>query len=198
MKTTLREDHIAIFENALPEKMVDAYLKYYKRCEKEGVVGERNLRSWDVADKAVSTISDPFFDNMLDLPYVNKPFIDHFFKDIYPIYAKKYSILDHFQKHTIFDIKIQKTSPGEGYHTWHCENTNMQYRNRIMAFMVYLNDIKEGGETEFLYQKCRFKPKLNTLLLWPSGFTHTHRGNPPISGDKYIITGWIEYGTPML
>jgi len=67
-----------------------------------------------------------------------------------------------------------------------------------MAFMVYLNDIKEGGETEFLYQKCRFKPKRNTLLLWPSGFTHTHRGNPPISGDKYIITGWIEYGTPML
>ena len=137
MKTTLREDHIAIFENALPEKMVDAYLKYYKRCEKEGVVGERNLRSWNVADKAVSTISDPFFDNMLDLPYVNKPFIDYFFKNIYPVYAKKYSILDHFQKHTIFDIKIQKTSPGEGYHSWHCENTNMQYRNRIMAFMVY-------------------------------------------------------------
>ena len=35
MKTTLREDHIAIFENALPEKLVDAYLKHYKRCEKE-------------------------------------------------------------------------------------------------------------------------------------------------------------------
>ena len=93
MKTTLREDHIAVFENALPEKMVESYLKYYKRCEKEGVVGERNVRSWDVADTAISTLSDPFFNNMLDLPYVNKPFIDHFFKDIYPIYTKYFIAL---------------------------------------------------------------------------------------------------------
>ena len=61
-------------------------------------------------------------------------------------------------------------------------------------FMFYLNDVTEGGETEFLYQKCRFKPEKNTLLVWPSQFTHIHRGNPPLSNDKYIITGWIEYG----
>ena len=35
---------------------------------------------------------------------------------------------------------------------WHCENAKMKARNRILAFMVYLNDVTEGGETEFLYQ----------------------------------------------
>mgnify|MGYP003634385878 CR=1 FL=1 len=88
----------------------------------------------------------------------------------------------------------QKTKVGEGYHFWHCENAEMKARNRILAFMVYLNDVNEGGETEFLYQKCRFKPEKNTLLVWPSQFTHIHRGNPPLSNDKYIITGWVEYG----
>ena len=33
--------------------------------------------------------------------------------------------------------------------------------------MVYLNDVTEGGETEFLYQKCRFKSEKNTMLVWP-------------------------------
>ena len=58
--------------------------------------------------------------------------------------------------------------------------------------MVYLNDVKEGGETEFQYQKLRVKPKRGTVLIWPGGFTHLHRGNPPLSGDKYIATGWYQ------
>jgi hypothetical protein len=60
--------------------------------------------------------------------------------------------------------------------------------------MLYLNDVEEGGETEFLYLKKRIKPQQNRLLIWPAGFTHTHRGNPPLSNNKYIITGWVELG----
>jgi hypothetical protein len=59
--------------------------------------------------------------------------------------------------------------------------------------MAYLNDVEEGGETEFLYQKKRVKPVKNRVVVWPAGFTHTHRGNPPLSNAKYIITGWVEW-----
>ena len=54
-------------------------------------------------------------------------------------------------------------------------------------------DRDEGGETEFLYQSMRVKPKQGTLLIWPAAFTHTHRGNPPLSNEKYIVTGWTEF-----
>ena len=62
-----------------------------------------------------------------------------------------------------------------------------------MAFILYLNDVDEGGETEFLYQSRRVKAKAGTVVLWPAAYTHVHRGNPPLSGSKYILTGWLEF-----
>jgi len=69
----------------------------------------------------------------------------------------------------------------------------MELSNRLLTRMVYLNDVEEGGETEFLYQSMRVKPKQGTLVIWPAAFTHTHRGNPPLSNSKYIVTGWTEF-----
>ena len=87
---------------------------------------------------------------------------------------------------------LQKTDPGEGYHRWHCEKTGL-FNNRDIAWMIYLNDVEEGGETEFLYQHLKVNPKKNMAVLWPGAWTHMHRGNPPISGSKFILTGWFVF-----
>ena len=60
--------------------------------------------------------------------------------------------------------------------------------------MVYLNDDFKGGETEFLYYKRREQPEKGKLLLWPAGYTHTHRGGMVLEGNKYVITGWYYLG----
>ena len=86
---------------------------------------------------------------------------------------------------------LQKTQPTQGYHMFHGENINWNMEPRTMAWMVYLNDVEEGGETEFLYQKRKIKPEKGTVLIWPGSYTHLHRGNPPMS-DKYIATGWYQ------
>ena len=62
-----------------------------------------------------------------------------------------------------------------------------------MAYILYLNTVKEGGETEFLYQHLRVKPEAGTFLLFPADYMYTHRGNPPLTEEKYIVTGWIEF-----
>jgi hypothetical protein len=192
------DNHIGLFKNFMPNEMINNYIDYFNRCEKHGAIYFRKEDEILASDGAVDTIkgSSGVLNHTIDVPmtYTNKPFIDLFFNEVYPIYNQKYSYLKSLASHTILDVKIQKTKIGGGYHTWHCENAEMKARNRILAFMVYLNDVNEGGETEFLYQKCRFKPEKNTLLVWPSQFTHIHRGNPPLSNDKYIITGWVEYG----
>ena len=59
--------------------------------------------------------------------------------------------------------------------------------------MTYLNDVENGGETEFYYQKIKVKPEKGLTLIWSADWTFMHRGITTINEDKYIITGWFEF-----
>jgi len=89
-------------------------------------------------------------------------------------------------------LKIQKTLPTEGYHVWHIEHgKGFDNEPRAFVYSIYLNDVKEGGETEFLHFSKRIKPKTGRIVIWPAAFPYVHRGNPPLSGKKYILTSWM-------
>lgn len=93
-------------------------------------------------------------------------------------------------------INLQRYTANEGgYPYWHCESypkdALCDTLHRTVLWTIYLNDNFEEGETEFLYQHKKIKPKTGSLLIAPTAFTHTHRGNKPINGDKYIATSWV-------
>ena len=95
-------------------------------------------------------------------------------------------------------INLQKYVAGQGgYPYWHCEQyprrDNGEALHRAVLWTIYLNDGFDAGETEFLYQQRKIAPRTGSLLIAPTGFTHTHRGNRPERGDKYIATSWILY-----
>ncbi|WP_018691609.1 2OG-Fe(II) oxygenase [Algicola sagamiensis] len=93
-------------------------------------------------------------------------------------------------------INAQKYDKGKGgYPYWHSEvypelNQN-EALHRALLFMFYLNDVEEGGETDFFYQQRSIKPKAGSMVIAPAYFTHTHRGSIPVSNDKYIVTSWV-------
>ena len=90
---------------------------------------------------------------------------------------------------------IQHYKPGEGFFAWHTERSTHHIPNiyRHLAFMTYLNDVDNGGETEFFYHNIKVKPKKGKTLIWPADWTHTHRGITSLTEEKYIITGWFSY-----
>jgi len=90
-------------------------------------------------------------------------------------------------------FKLQKYFPSEGYFVNHCENDNLDNCNRVLAWMIYLNDVTDGGYTEFPNQKKKYQPRVGDVLLWPAYFTHTHRGIVSKSQIKYIVTGWFTF-----
>jgi len=109
-------------------------------------------------------------------------------------YAKNTGAIDAYSGIQFFftTLKIQKTLPTEGYHVWHIEHgKGFENEPRAFVFSIYLNDVEEGGETEFLHFSKRTKPKTGRIVIWPAGFPYLHRGNPPLSGEKYILTSWM-------
>jgi len=91
-------------------------------------------------------------------------------------------------------IKVQRYDPGRFYHNWHCENDgDPAVVTRHLVYMTYLNDIEEGGGTEFFHQSLQIKPEKGLTLIWPADWTHTHRGICAPNEYKYIITGWFVF-----
>jgi prolyl 4-hydroxylase len=69
---------------------------------------------------------------------------------------------------------------------------------RSWTVMVYLNNVEEGGETEFTKLNKKITPKTGKAVVWCSvdkdgniDENTKHRGLPVLSGTKYIITKWF-------
>lgn len=93
-------------------------------------------------------------------------------------------------------INVQKyVQASGGYHHWHSEiypqNPGCESLHRALLFQFYLNDVEQGGETEFYYQQRKIAARQGRLIIAPAGFTHSHKGHVARSGDKYIATSWI-------
>jgi len=183
------KEHIGIFDNYFPDQLCDKYIRYFNRI----VTLERN-NLYEAADKHFGMLTN-LYSNDLNINYVGIDFQKVFWAECYPKYIEKYPIIKNFNKHTILDLKIQGTEKGQGYHAWHSEMMGERSRNRIMVISLYLNTVEQGGETEFLNQSLRVAPVKNRFVMFPAAYTHVHRGNPPLSGTKYIITGWVEFGS---
>lgn len=89
------------------------------------------------------------------------------------------------------DYNIQYYPPNGGFKVFHWERQGPTSATRVLVFMTYLNDVQNGG-TEFKYQKIITPAKKGLTLLWPTDFTHSHRG-VVANTDKYIVTGWYTF-----
>jgi len=191
MKNDYPDNFIKVSENILTEGQIDFLIDLVNNQDVSKLpYPTPNGEFWQPRKNSMRNDAQfplcPFWSQLseeINLQLYNKLLIPYS-KDFPTIIKKSESYLNG-------TILIQKTEPAGGFHIWHAENDRWNFRNRMFAWMIYLNDIEDGGETEFIYQKIRFKPRRNMGLIWPGGFTHSHRGNPPLSETKYILTGWI-------
>jgi len=106
-------------------------------------------------------------------------------------YGQKYPEVQHFDKFGMIESpQIQHYKPGEGFKIWHCERERKD--NRCLVFMTFLNTVPEAG-THFKYQELTVPAEKGLTLIWPSDFTHTHKGQITKHHEKYILTGWLGY-----
>ena len=91
------------------------------------------------------------------------------------------------------NFNIQYYPSDGGYKVWHNERDRYGFHERSLVFMTYLNDVPDGGGTEFMwYPEFKVNAKKGLSLIWPTDFTHTHRGIIS-EHEKYIATGWFSH-----
>jgi len=173
----------------IDKSICDLLIDYQKNSETkwEGKIAKSNGSI--IIDKSVKeSIDCQILDEDLRLRYFSELQIcvDH--------YTKQYPECDSGALWRVIEPEnLQHYPPGGGFKIYHCERMNGTPRvsRRYLVYMTYLNDVTDQGETEFLYQKLKIKPEKGLTLIWPVEWTHTHRGVPSPTQEKYIITGWL-------
>ena len=202
------EDLISIIPNAFDDKICDNLISYHTWAEsnKLTTAGEiSSLHKPDPNDKR-KEIHEPkksidcryeVHGDLNNVHFLNEKLINSFMEYCGSFNTKEYKLTDSvfaFPRLNYDCFQIQKYLKGEGHFIgWHLDvrEYDFPYRIREYVYTLYLNDVEEGGETEFLHLDLKVKPKKGTLMWFPVHYPYVHRGNVPLSGDKYIMTGWV-------
>ncbi|MFY0649134.1 MAG: 2OG-Fe(II) oxygenase [Methylophilaceae bacterium] len=173
-------------ETNLCDKIIDFFNKNKGLQSKGEVINgvdETKKKSVDIAVNP-KDLYKPDYQNL-------RIYFDHLF-NCYTEYRAQWPFLNEvFEKVDIGSFNIQKYSPGGHFNKLHSERTSIKTLHRLFAFMTYLNDDFEDGETFFEHYSLSVKPKKGKTLIWPAEWTHAHKGNVVNNGSKYIITGWL-------
>ena len=170
------EDIIDFFENN-PE--------LHKRGQTGAGVDEKVKKSTDITINPKSLEKKEYETFNHYLKHLHECFVD---------YKEQYPFLKTFVKKIhIGPFNIQKYLSGDHFSKLHSERTDIATLHRLFAWMTYLNDVEDGGTTDFDYYDLKIKPESGKTLIWPAEWTHAHTGSILKSGKKYIITGWLHF-----
>ena len=167
------------------DELLDGLVDYHKNNHEYKYKSEQTTH--DIETKASTDVNIQFVSNNKFI----KGYTNYLVNGL-KAYHQKYT---HFNPELCIQegFNIQHYGPGQGYKRWHNERGEYQINQRALVFMTYLNDVPDGGGTEFAYYpELKIKAKKGLSLLWPTDFTHTHRGIIS-QHEKYIITGWFHH-----
>ena len=113
------------------------------------------------------------------------------------IYKQAYPHLNHWVDITDSGFQVQKYNKSAGYYREHTDSFPGSANERVLAAIIYLNDVEFGGETNFTVHGVKVKATQGRITLFPAVFTHPHESCVPITGDKWIISTFVNYALSM-
>ena len=177
-----------IENDTLCKEIIDVF-EDNKDRQNPGECGEgQNLKKKKTTDITISPheLNDLKFKSLKD--YITELY------NCYSDYQSKWPFLKkNFKEIHLGGFNIQKYSAGDHFSEIHSERVDLQSSHRIFAWMTYLNDVDDGGVTNFSHYNIRIKPEVGKTLIWPAEWTHAHSGEILNKGVKYIITGWLHF-----
>ena len=182
-KTPSFKDQIYVADKQLSPKFCEACIDKFESdpCIYSGITARGH--AVDVKQSDDLTISQNDRWNKEDAQVASQ--LNKNLHNFYTSFKNKFNWWNPMELHDT-GYQIQRTYPN-GFYTWHPDVVNS---TRVYTFIFYLNDIEDGGYTEFI-DGTRIQPKAGRFLLFPSTEIYVHRGVAPKNEIKYILTGWL-------
>jgi hypothetical protein len=177
---------IHVYDNALDTDVCDSLIATFdESLENHEVVkgdGKPNFTQFNLTENSSATKELSKIHNNI----IKK--VQHY-RDVY------YEFVDSRvfpSEHAFEQFRIKRyNTGGEDRFDTHVDVADYSSARRFLSFMFYLNDVSEGGETVFRDKKIA--PKKGTLLVFPPLWMYPHRGEPPVSNPKYIMSTYLHY-----
>ena len=175
----------------IPTQICDNLISHFENNKHNSEHGKVYRNTKDIIDIKVKDSNDlvcKFYENNITQTYT-----DHL-QSCLNNYIKKYKSIEDYSKFSLEGegFGIQHYPKGGGFKQWHFERSGKHNSDRVLVFMTYLNNVDDGG-TDFFYQKITSPAKKGLTIIWPSDFTHTHKGEISNTKEKYIVTGWFTF-----
>ena len=105
-------------------------------------------------------------------------------------YSKKFPEVAYLSRSVLDECRFKLFRPGKHFVHWHADHIPTS-PTRVLGLMIYLSDHQCG--TEF-FNGDVVRSKQGRLIMWPSSFTHTHRGQKcPENKNRYLFSGYYRY-----
>lgn len=179
-------DLIHIYEDALESNICDFLISLFDQVvdkhERYDNEGKPNFTQLNLTENKELTSEVNIIHN-------------HIIKKIFEYRDKYYEFIDQRafpEEHALEQFRIKKYNPGgDDRFDTHVDVLNHESARRFLSFMWYLNDVETGGHT--IFKDLSIQPKKGTLVMFPPLWMYPHRGDPPISGPKYILSAYLHY-----
>jgi len=176
-------DLIHVYPNALSNDVCDELVSYFEHSvDKHEYVDNGGCPTFTQLNLTRNREDKEDIHNTLIRTVFNyrDRYYEYVCKDVFP---KKHSFEE-------FRIKRYNTNGNEKFDT-HADVMDYSTARRFLSFFWYLNDVAEGGKT--IFNDLEIKPAKGTLVIFPPLWMFPHKGEPPISGPKYLLSTYLHY-----
>lgn len=180
-------DYIQVLDDMLTEKECQLIIDFFESSDHEPgkVWAGDGLTETKVVNKDMKDLDQiyvPFESDIDKILEHSMSQIVKFYSDTYTFYPRT-GTLDKG-----YNLK-RYLANAEHHYNWHTDTSMKSTSDALVSVIWYLNDVEEGGETEFEHRKI--VPKAGRVVTFPSIWTHPHRSLPCMSGPKYVACGHL-------
>ena len=184
------KDYIKIYDNICDKELCDEIVQLFESQEEHHVYIDRLKRptftEMNISQRyAAKDVAWMGFQKQVQSKFVEavSTYMDEM--DIGPDFPAKYAFEE-------FRVKRYRTNSGDEFAD-HVDVGDYNSARRFLVCFLYLNDVEEGGTTDFPKINYAITPKCARILVFPPNWMYRHAGRPVTKGTKYILGSYLHY-----